>query len=319
MRLLICMLLSCLMLGTATAQQPAYPSKPIKLIIPFAPGGSTDIAGRVIAEKLGARLGQPIIIDNRPGADGLVGAEAGARSPGDGYTLFMGVTSTHAISMSLVAKMPYHPLKDFEPIVQMTNFPALVLVNPAFAPKNIPELVAAAKVEPNKLSFGSDSVTTTLIMQHLMTKTGIDLVKVPYKGSAPLLTDLMAGHIKVAVTGLVASQAYLASGRVRAIAVTSSQRLESYPDIPTVAEQGFPGFAPNAWTGLLAPKGTPRVIVDRLATETIAVLAMPDVRERLKGLGATTVGSRPDEFAAFIDAEIQRWGEAVKAAGMKPE
>ena len=298
-----------------------FPSKPVRMIVPFAPGGPTDIAGRVIGEKLGARWGQPVIIDNRPGAGGNVGSDIAAKSPADGYTVVLGVTGSHAINISLMKQMPYHPLKDFEPVTQATIFPNAIAVHPDVPAKNLKELIALAKRQPGKLSYGSDGNGTAshLGMELVKAKSGADMVHVPYKGSAPMLTDLVAGQVQVGITGLPAMQAHANAGRIRLLAVTTSSRAPSNPDIPTVAEQGFAGFAAAPWAGFFVPKGTPRSIVDKLATDMIAVMQMPDVRERMAGMGSTIVASRPEEFRAFLEKEIQQWAQAVRISGAKAE
>jgi tripartite-type tricarboxylate transporter receptor subunit TctC len=298
-----------------------FPSRPVRMIVPFAPGGPTDIAGRVIGEKLSARWGQPVIIDNRPGAGGNVGSDIAAKSAPDGYTLVLGVTGSHAINLSLMKQMPYHPLKDFEPITQATIFPNAIAVHPEVPAKNLKELIELAKRQPGKLSYGSDGSGTAshLGMELVKSKSGADMVHVPYKGSAPMLTDLVTGQVQVGITGLPAMQAHASAGRIRLLAVTTSSRVPSNPDIPTVAEQGFTGFAAAPWAGFFVPKGTPRPVVDKLAADMIAVMQTPEVRERMAGMGSTIVASRPDEFRAFLEKEIQQWAEAVRISGAKAE
>jgi tripartite-type tricarboxylate transporter receptor subunit TctC len=298
-----------------------FPSKPVRLIVPFAPGGPTDIAARVIGEKLSARWGQQVVVDNRPGAGGNVGSDIAAKSAPDGYTVVLGVTGSHAINISLMKQMPYHPLKDFEPVTQATLFPNAIAVHPSVPAKTLKELIELAKRQPGKLSYGTDGNGTAshLGMELVKAKSGADMVHVPYKGSAPMLTDLVAGQVPVGITGLPAMQAHAAAGRIRILAVTTGSRAHSNPDIPTVAEQGFPGFAAAPWAGFFVPKGTPRTIVDKLAAEMIAVMQLPEVRERLAGMGSTIVASRPEEFRAFLEIEIQQWAEAVKISGAKVE
>jgi tripartite-type tricarboxylate transporter receptor subunit TctC len=291
------------------------------MIVPFAPGGPTDIAARVIGEKLSARWSQPVIIDNRPGAGGNVGSDIAAKSAPDGYTVVLGVTGSHAINLSLMKQMPYHPLKDFEPLTQATIFPNAIAVHPDVPAKNLKELIELAKRQPGKLSYGSDGNGTAshLGMELMKSKSGLDMVHVPYKGSAPMLTDLVAGQVQVGITGLPAMQAHANARRIRLLAVTTSSRVPSNPDIPTVAEQGFAGFAAAPWAGFFVPRGTPRPIVDKLAADMIAVMQMPEVRERMAGMGSTIVASRPEEFRAFLEKEIQQWAEAVRISGAKAE
>ncbi len=294
-----------------------YPSKPVRLVVPFAPGGPTDIAARVIGEKLAARWGQQVVIDNRPGAGGNIGADLVAKSPPDGYTMVLGVTGSHAINISLMKQMPYHPLKDFEPVTQATIFPNAIAVHPSVPAKSLVELIALARRDPGKLSYGSDGTGTAshLTMELLKAKAGVDLVHIPYKGSGPLLNELVGGQVQVGITGLPAMQSQAAGGRIRILAVTTASRVASNPDVPTVAEQGFPGFAAAPWAGFFVPKGTPRPIVQKLAADLIAVMKLPEVRERMATLGSTVVASEPDEFRHFVENEIQQWAEAVRISG----
>lgn len=299
----------------------SFPSRPVRMIVPFAPGGPTDIAGRVIGEKLTARWGQQVVVDNRPGAGGNVGSDIAAKSPPDGYTVVLGVTGSHAINISLMKQMPYHPLKDFEPVTQATIFPNAIAVHPSVPARNLKELIDLARRQPGKLSYGSDGNGTAshLGMELMKSRSGSDMVHVPYKGSAPMLTDLVAGQIPVGITGLPAMQAHAGAGRIRILALTTPTRVASNPDVPTVAEQGFAGFAAAPWAGFFVPKGTPRPIVDKLASDLIAAMQLPDVRERMAGLGSTIVASRPDEFRAFVESEIRQWAEAVRLSGAKVE
>lgn len=315
--------LACLLFPALAFAQGAenFPAKPVRLVVPFAPGGPTDIAARVIGERLAARWGQQVVVENRPGAGGNVGSEAVARAAPDGYTLVLGVTGSHAINISLMKQMPYHPLKDFEPVSQATIFPNAIAVHPSVPARNLRELVELAKREPGKLAYGSDGNGTAshLTMELLKSKAGLQLVHVPYKGSGPLLNELVGGQVPVGITGLPAMQAQASAGKIRVLAVTTASRVASNPDIPTLAEEGFPGFAAAPWAGFFAPKGTPRPIVQKLATDLVAVMRMPEVRDRLASLGATVVGSEPEEFRRFVEAEIQQWAEAVRISGAKVE
>ena len=299
----------------------SFPSKPVRLIVPFAPGGPTDIAARVIAEKLGARWGKQLVVENRSGAGGNVGSEIAARSAPDGYTMVLGVTGSHAINLSLMKQMPYHPLGDFEPVTQATIFPNAIAVHPSLPVKSLKEFFDLVKARPGTLSYGTDGQGTAshLTMELLKAKSGIDIAHVPYKGSAPMLTELVGGQIQAGITGLPAMQAHAAAGRLRVLAVTTAARVASNPDIPTVAEQGFPGFAAAPWAGFFVPKGTPRSIVDKLAADLIATMQLPEVRQRMAGIGSTIVASRPDEFRAFVESEIRQWAEAVKISGVKAD
>ena len=314
-------LAACIPMAAQAQSADSYPSRPVRLVIPFAPGGPTDIAGRVIAEKVAPLLGQPMIVDNRPGAGGNVGAEIVARSAPDGYTVVMGVTGSHAINLALQKNLPYHPLKDFEPVTQATQFPNAIAVRPDLPAQSLSELVALARREPGKLSYGTDGVGTAshLTLELLKSKAGINLVSVPYKGAAPMLTELVGGQIQVGITGLPAMQAQAKAGKIRILAVTTPERVASNPEIPTVSEQGFPGFSAAPWAGFFVPRGTPRPIVDKLAASLIKAMQMPEVTQKLADLGSTVVASQPAEFRRFVESEIEKWADAVKAAGVQPQ
>ena len=314
-------LAACLPLAAQAQSADSYPSRPVRLVIPFAPGGPTDIAGRVIAENVSPLLGQPMIVDNRPGAGGNVGAEIVARNAPDGYTVVMGVTGSHAINLSLQKTLPYHPLKDFEPVTQATQFPNAIAVHPDLPAQTLSELVALAKREPGKLSYGTDGVGTAshLTMELLKSKAGMNLVSVPYKGAAPMLTELVGGQIQVGITGLPAMQAQAKAGKIRILAVTTPVRVASNPEIPTVSEQGFPGFSAAPWAGFFVPRGTPQPIVGKLAASLIKAMQLPEVKQKMADLGSTVVASQPAEFRRFVENEIEKWADAVKAAGVQPQ
>lgn len=318
---LLCLITALLPAVAAGQSADSFPAHAVRLIVPFAPGGPTDIAARVIGEKLAARWGQQVVVENRPGAGGNVGSDVAAKSAPDGYTLLLGVTGSHAINISLMKQMPYHPLRDFEPVSQATIFPNAIAVHPSVPAKNLRELLDLAKRQPGKLSYGSDGNGTAshLTMELIKAKSGADLVHVPYKGSGPLLNELVGGQVPVAITGLPAMQGHAANGRIRVLAVTTAARVASNPDIPTVAEEGFPGFAAAPWAGFFLPKGTPRPIVQKTANDLIAVMKLPEVRERMASLGATVVASEPEEFRKFVEAEIRQWAEAVRISGAKAD
>ena len=318
MRTIVALLALCLA-APLQAQSPAdsFPSKPVRLIIPFPPGGATDITGRVIGEKLQAKWGQPVVIENRPGAGGNIGADIVAKAPPDGYTLVLGVTGSHGINISLHKKMPYHPLKDFEPITQATVYPNAIIVHPSFPANNLQELIALARKEPGKYVFGSDGTGTGshLTMELLAHKAGIKLQHAPYKGAGPLVSDVMGQQLPIGVTGIIGVMNAYKGGKVKVLGVSSLQRSSAAPDLPTVAEQGFPGFAAEPWSGFFAPKGTPRPIVEKLANDMIAAMRMPDVQKKMAELGTPLVASRPDEFRKYVENEIEKWAEAVKVSG----
>ncbi|MFD0668724.1 Bug family tripartite tricarboxylate transporter substrate binding protein [Ramlibacter sp. MAHUQ-53] len=303
---------------TALAQAPdAFPSRAVRIVVPFPAGGATDITARAVAEKLTAKWGQPVVIDNKPGAGGNLGSELVAKAAADGYTLVLGVTGSHAINTTLYKKMAYHPLNDFEPLTQATIYPNAIVVHPQVPASNLQELIALVKKEPGKYAYGSDGNGTAshLGMEILKSRAGMNLTHVPYKGSAPMMNDLLGGTLPVGITGLPAVQPHLKAGKLKLIALTTAQRAPGTPDYRTVAEQGFPGYAAAPWAGFFAPKGTPRAVVDKLANDLAEALRQPDVTQRMLDLGSTIVASRPDEFRTFVARQIDSWGEGVRLSG----
>lgn len=294
-----------------------FPNKRVRILVGFAPGGTTDITARVIAEKLQAKWGQPVIVENRPGGGSNIAADIVAKSPPDGYTLALGVTGSHGINVSLYKNLPYHPLRDFEPITQGTLHPNAIFVHPNFPASSIQELLALARREPGKLVFGHDGTGSGshLAMELLLHRAGIKMTNVPYKGQAVLLTDVMGERLPIGVTGIPGVFAHYKSGKVKVLGLTSLQRTPAAPDLPTVAEQGFPGFAGEPWSGFFAPKGTPKAIVDKIANDIIEISRTPDVIKKMSDQGTRFIGNRPEEFRAFVAAEIDKWAEAVKASG----
>lgn len=310
-------LLVCLPL-VAAAQASDFPTKAIRIVVPFPPGGATDAAARLVAVKMGERWGQPVVVDNRPGAGGNVGSDIVAKSPADGYTLVMGVTGSHAINTSLYSKMPYDPVTDFVAISQVAVVPNVLVVHPSVPANNLAELVALAKKEPGKLDYASlgNGTAAHLGMEMLKSAAGIDITHVPYKGSAPAVSDLLAGQVQMMVDGLPSALPHVKAGKLRAIALTSLHRAPALPDLPTIAET-YPGFYADAWSGLFAPKGTPQPVVDKLSAEVQRILKLPDVREKLAALGAEPVGSTQAEFTAHVRREIDKWAKVVKTSGAK--
>ncbi|WP_438998556.1 Bug family tripartite tricarboxylate transporter substrate binding protein [Variovorax beijingensis] len=311
------LLLVCLPLAAA-AQAGDFPNKAIRIVVPFPPGGATDAAARLVAVKMGEHWGQPVVVDNRAGAGGNVGSDLVAKAPADGYTLVMGVTGSHAINTSLYSKMPYDPVADFVAISQVAVVPNVLVVHPSVPAKNLAELVALAKKEPGKLNYASlgNGTAAHLGMEMLKSEAGVDIAHVPYKGSAPAVSDLLAGQVQMMVDGLPSALPHVKAGKLRAIALTSLRRAPSLPDLPTIAET-YPGFYADAWSGLFAPKGTPQPVVDKLSAEVQRILKLPDVREKLTALGAEPVGSTQAEFAAHVKREIDKWAKVVKTSGAK--
>ena len=302
---------------TAQAQTTDFPNKPVRIVVPFPPGGATDITARVVSEKLSAKWGQPVVIDTKAGAGGNVGSDLVAKSVPDGYNIVLGVTGSHAINVSLYKKMPYHPLNDFEPLSQATIYPNAIVVNPQVPANSLAELIALLKKEPGKLSYGSDGNGTAshLGMEVLKHKANFQLTHIPYRGSTPMITDLLGGTLMVGITGLPAVQPHLKAGKLKMIAITTAQRAPGTPDYKTVAEQGVPNFNAAPWAGFFAPKGTPKPVVDKLARDIAEALKQPDVVQKMNELGSTVVGNRPDEFRVFLNQQIEMWAEGIKISG----
>jgi tripartite-type tricarboxylate transporter receptor subunit TctC len=312
------LLLACaLAAGLAHAQD--YPSRPVKLILPFPPGGPTDILGRLIADNLSPRLGQPVITENRGGAGGNVGAEAAARSAPDGYTLVL-VAPSLAISPTLYAKLNYDPVKDFAPVSLVATVPNVIVTQPSMGPA-LQDFIGSVKEKPGQFNFGSGGAGTSnhLAGELFNLLAGTKLVHVPYKGVNLAMQDVLAGPIHMVVIGVPAAAPHIRSGRLRALAVIAPQRLAALPDVPTIAEAGLPGFEVTTWYGILVPAGTPRPVVARLNAELVKAMHSPEVKERLAGLGTDAVTSTPEEFSAYIKREIAKWGEVIRKAGLKAE
>ena len=302
--------------------QNAFPVKPIRLITYTSPGGALDIVARTIAHNLTLQMKQSVVVENRTGAGGNIGADLVAKSAPDGYTIGMATIATHGINPSLYGtRMPFDPIRDFAPITLAAEMKNVVVVNPSLPAKNIPELVAYARANPGKISFGSAGTGSS---QHLAGElfksvAGVNIVHVPYKGAANAVPDLISGQVQLMFAGNADVLTHISSGKLRAIGVASLQRSPTLPDVPTVAEQGYPGFDVRAWFGVVAPAGTSRDIVGRYNREIVAALARPEVRERLANIGMDAITSTPEEFAAFIAAEIAKWTPLVKASGAKVE
>src|SRR3954470_438551 len=298
-----------------------YPNRPITLVVPFAPGGSTSIVARIVADKLSEALVQQIVVENRPGAGGTVGTRGVAKSPPDGYTLLLGYTGTLAIGPTLYPNAGYDPRKDFAPIGMIGNAPNSLVVHPSTPAKSVAELVAYAKANPRKVSYGSAGVGTVSHVsgEYFGTSAGIDLVHVPYRGTGPALTDLIGGHIPMAFAPIPATHGPMSSGQLRGLAVTSSKRTSLVPDLPTIAESGIPDFEASLFYGLVAPAGTPRPIIDKLNAVLRTALASDEVRKRLLTDGADPTPGTPEVYADLIDKDEKRWSAVVKTSGAKGE
>jgi tripartite-type tricarboxylate transporter receptor subunit TctC len=308
-------------ISPASASAQSYPVKPIRMIVPFPAGGATDIVGRLIGQKLTEATGQQVIVDNRGGAGGTIGSDVAAKAPADGYNILVGTSSTHAIAPSLYTKLPYDPVRDFTPVTLLATATILLAVHPSVPAKNVKELIALAKRQPDALSYASSGSggISHLIGEHFKSVAGIQMLHVPYKGDTPALVDLASGQVSLMFGTAVSFLPYVKTGRLNALAVTNPKRSPVVPNVPTVAESGLPGFEALQWFGVYAPAGTPRDIVARLNTEIAKILRMPDIRERFASLGADIVGGTPEEFAAFQRAEVAKWTKIVKASGAKIE
>jgi tripartite-type tricarboxylate transporter receptor subunit TctC len=298
-------------------QGQAYPTKPIRLVIPFSPGGAADVPGRIIGQHLSKSLGQQVLADNRPGAGGGIGAEVVAKAAPDGYTLLM-ISNTHVISRSLYKKQSYDLFRDLSPVMQIGAAPNVLVVHPSLPAQNVKQLVALAKAKPGAIDYASSGNGSA---QHLFAAlftslAGIQMNHVPYKGSAQATVDLIAGHIQVSVPGINNVIAHVKSGRLRALGVTGTQRSEEMPDVPTIAEAGVPGYEAILWLGIMAPAGTPRDIVARLNSEITRILQQPDVRQGFKGIGTDAVATNPEKFDALIKSENTKWAKVVKETGV---
>ena len=300
--------------------QGSYPNKPIRLIVPYPSGGGADIVARMLAQKLTQSMGQPVLVENKPGASTLIGTEMLAKAAPDGYTLGL-ITDSHAINPSFFAKLPYDSVKDFSPVSQLVFVPLVMVAHPSLNVKTLPELIAAAKAKPGKINYASigNGTPHNLSMEWVKSLAGIDMTHVPYKGVAPALTDLVAGQIDVMFTGSSSALPHVKSGRLNALAVSSSKRLDSLPDTPSVAESALPEFDFMTWYGTAVPAGTPKEITQRLSREIGLALSQPDVKERLASLGVVGAPSSPDEFAAFMRKETASLARLVKLTGVKGE
>lgn len=311
-------LAACAFLGAATVHADAYPSKPIKLIIPYAVGGSTDQTGRLMAKSLSERLGQPVVVENRPGAGGTLGQDFVAKAPADGYTLLFSAAGPLAVTPHVYPKLGYDPIKSLYPITLVATQPLLLVVKPELKVNSVSELIAEAKGKPGKLSYGSfgNGSAAHLAGEYFKMLAGVDMVHVPYKGSGPALVDLVAGQIDLMFDVFSTSAPLVKGGKLRAIAITSTQRSPQFPQVPTMQQAGVADFEAGTWFGLLAPANTPRPIIDRLSHETNAALQEKELQEILASQGASVRGGTPEQFKTYFLAEFDKWGKIVKSAGI---
>ena len=307
------LLASCLLSLQAPAWAETYPNKPLRLIVPFPPGAGTDMFARVVANKLGDSMGQPVVVENKPGGGATIGTEFVARSAPDGYTLLIS-TASHAINPSVYRKLPYDTLKDFVSVTELATVPIVLVVNPSVPAHSVKELVDLAKASPGKLNIGSSSSGTVFHLAGELFKSmaGIDMVHVPYSGGGPALAALLGGQVDVLFETSLTVQAYAKAGKLRILAVGSEQRVAGMPDVPTLSESGFRGFSAENWYGIYAPAGTPREIVRKLNHEIVKALNLPDVKERFASQGADLVGNTPEQQTAFLKSEMEKWSGIVR-------
>ncbi len=307
--------------SASAALAQSFPSKPLRFIVPFPPGGSADILARTIGQKMSEGLGQSVVVDNRPGAGTAIGAEATAKSAADGYTIMIGTVSSHAINPSLNAKLAYDPIRDFTPISPVASIPFALLVHPSLPAKNIEELIGVARSKPGVLNFSSagNGTSNHLAGELFKSMARIDLVHIPYKGSAPALNDLLAGQVNMMFDLVLTAAPHVKAGTVRAVAVTGKERSGVLPTVRTIAESGLPGYEVSAWFGIFAPANVPLPIVQSLNKEVVRIMQLADVRERLASQGAEPMSGSSEAFAEFVRIELAKWSGVVKAAGMRSE
>ena len=310
-------------LAAALAAFPAaaqtYPGKPVRMIVPYQAGQGTDVAARLIAEPLGKALGQQVFVDNKPGAGGNIGTEAAAHSPADGYTLLMGTVATQTMNEFLYPSTGYDSEKDFAPIILVGMLPMVLSANPDFPARTVPELIAAAKAQPDKINIALPSTTARIVFELFKARTGAPLFGVPYKASATAMTETMGGQVPLIIDTATASRGHVQSGRLKPLAITTLKSSELLPGVKSVAEQGVDGFEVTAWNAMYAPRGTPKDIVDRLNAEVVKILALPEIRQRLLQLGFEPTSGTPEQLAAYEKQERTKWGPLIKAAGLKAD
>jgi tripartite-type tricarboxylate transporter receptor subunit TctC len=307
--------------SVAGAQAQSYPAKPIRMIVPFPPGGGVDFVGRIVGQKLSDRLGQQVAIDNRAGANGIVGLEALKSAPPDGYTIAAASAGPLTVNPFIYKKLSYDPLRDFTPIANMINFPLLLVVHPSLPVRNVKDLISLARSRPGQLSYSSSGVGNSghLAAELFDSMAKIRILHVPYKGTAPAGVALLSGEVQLTFSSIPTVLPHVRSGRLRALGVGNVERIASLPDFPTIAEAGLPGYEAYAWAGMIGPASMPAAIVQRLSKEITEIVVMKDVTERMLAEGTVPTPSGPEEFAAYMRAELKKWGEVVKLAGIKPE
>ena len=316
---------ACLAAALAAMAQPAagqnYPTKPVRFIVPQAAGGSTDTLARLVAQRLSDSLGQQVVADNRPGANGIIGTEIVAKAPADGYTLLAGGTAPMAINPSLYAKIPYDPIKHFAPVALIGYSTSVLVVHPSVPAKTIADLIALAKAKPGELRYASAGIGSTphLSAEMFRQMTGVDILQVPYKGSTPGVTATVSAETSLMFTGVASAIAHIKSGRLRALSVNGPKRSPALPDVPTANESGLKGFEVDFWIGVFVPSGTPRPIINRLNAEVNRIVTAEDLKERFLVIGADPAAGTPEQFGAILRNDIARWGKTVRASGMKPE
>jgi tripartite-type tricarboxylate transporter receptor subunit TctC len=297
----------------------AYPSKPIRWIVPFPPGGGTDVISRALAQKLTEAWGQQVVADNRPGSGGTIGLAAAAKLPADGYNIVLGQLANVAIAPALYAKLPYDPIKDFTPVTLALTSPLILVAHPSLPAKNVKELIALAKAKPDSVTFGSPGNGTTghLGTEIIKTAGGVKMTHIPYKGASPAFTGLLSGEISVYMSSIQPAIPMLNAGRVRALGVTSAKRMATLPNVPTISESGLPGYEVTNWYGVMMPAGVPKEVLTKIHAELVKILKMPDVQQRFQAEGGDTTSNTPEQFAAFIKTEITKWSKAVRESGAK--
>ena len=297
----------------------SYPSRPIKLIVPYPPGQGTDLLSRIIAERVSASIGQQVVVENRPGAGANIGTEFVAKALADGYTLLMGTNATHAMNPAMYASIPFDPIRDFAPIMIVGTLPMVLSANSAFPATSLKEVIAQARAKPNTVNVALPSNTARVVLELLKQTDGADLFGIPYKGSGAALTDLIGGQVQLMIDTATATMAQASAGKIRAIAISTTQRTEIAPNLPTFAESGIPGFDIAGWNALFAPRGTPPEIVNLINAEVAKALAQPEVRQRILRMGSEPGGGSPEKLKAFVESEVQRWGNLIRKAGIRAD